>query len=142
MTEQNKQPPAEAWEGAVAEVAPSKDEIGVISVNWLQSDSVRKLNFGDILYTSQTTATQAAVAAAMLNVRAGLKTAGINMGLAGEELEFFINDTCSNVIPAEANAALEKICLEVIDDLLKVKPHLWTDHNIRAIVTSVIEKGK
>jgi hypothetical protein len=80
----------------------------------------------------------------MLNVRAGLKTAGINMGLAGEELEFFINDTCSNVIPAEAHEALDvyvqEKCLEVANKMNTIKS-IVDDDSIYSIVASVIEKG-
>jgi hypothetical protein len=144
MTEQNKQPPAE--DGAAIAVVDADAPCGIAL-----TDAGAKLPIGTKLYTSQTTATQAAVAAAMREcAEQWMKAAqhGYGTKLDSAQIIHFnagiaaMYDAILAAMPAEANEALEKICLEVIDDLIKVKPHLWTDHNIRAIVTSVIEKGK
>jgi hypothetical protein len=107
---QNKQPPAEAGEGAVAwrvrgltdwiDGAPSKDQL----------EFEAALGCGDvqIAYSSQTTATQAAVAAAMrkfaevllAEIKANYGTASVSDGPLWHSI-------VNNSIPAEATAALD-----------------------------------
>jgi hypothetical protein len=137
--EQNNQPPAEAGEGAVAKII--RNASGQITIQGPDGDYFdMSEHIGATLYTSQTTATQAAVAAAMINVRPGLRAAGINMGLAGEELEFFINDTCSNVIPAEATAALMEFGVRLLEGAGLGN---WPANEIDALIDRILaEKGK
>jgi hypothetical protein len=108
MTEQNKQPPTGAGECAVA-IVDADAPCGIAL-----TDAGAKLPIGTHLYTSQSTATQAAVATALLKVREGLRIAGIRMGLAGEELEFFISDTLSAFIPVDQMQALRKFGIDVL----------------------------
>jgi hypothetical protein len=142
MTEQNKQPPAESGEG-VAEVRytshPGKDCIIV----WIGEG---KPEIGDKLYTSQTAATQAAVAAAMRKCAELVRTQVVwNESVAPD----CFAEAILASIPAEANAALEKMLMEVAkqasDYVLFMKDGGISgthEADLRAIVTYVIEKGK
>jgi tRNA A37 N6-isopentenylltransferase MiaA len=149
MTEQNKQLPAEAGEGAVAEIIVMEDfETGedVNTIQCLGYDLIKNLRHGDKLYTSQTTATQAAVAAAMRKCAELVRTQVVwNESVAPD----CFAEAILASIPAEANAALEKICTEVAEKCfaLGYATHGYFDgdaagDDLRAIVASVIEKGK
>jgi hypothetical protein len=141
MTEQNKQPSAEAGEGAVYMTFRRAS-------NWQVSSKESYDAFNGtkrILYTSQTTATQAAVAAAMRGVQRLSKKEIMELrGRHPEGILHFANALMDKMvkssIPAEANAALEKICMEVAEAVDAGSHLVWED--LRAIVTSAIEKGK
>jgi Zn finger protein HypA/HybF involved in hydrogenase expression len=110
----NKQHPAEAGEGAVAEIALREGDIRCIY--W--HTYLQELPVGTKLYTSQTTATQAAVAAAMRKAEEVCEEQ--HMSWADDVWNHACN-TCRNAIkkltPAEANAALDAYvqekCMEV-----------------------------
>jgi hypothetical protein len=119
----NKQPPAEAGqhscknseaikEGAVAIVVGVSMLGGDDMAKHVQSLPGKSYQIGDLLYTSQTTATQAAVAAAMrkcaeiankyrIEGDGGEFDAGMDCAANG------IAEELAALIPAEANAALD-----------------------------------
>jgi hypothetical protein len=114
----NKQHPAEAGEGAVAEIALREGDIRCIY--W--HTYLQELPVGTKLYTSQTTATQAAVAAAML----GCAEIANKYRIEGDGGEFDAGMDCAAngiaeelaaSIPAEGSAALDAYvqekCMEV-----------------------------
>lgn len=160
--EQNKQPPAEAG-AAVAWLVTGIETDGtvLIRVPFVKEDEARALAQAAIskggycasnvtihpLYTSQTTATQAAVAAAMRKC-AGIANAWVDVPKqSGQRAKFFheIRDEILASTPAEATAALEKICMEVALDVRALgleKDGTIHSRDLRAIVTSVIEKRK
>ena len=112
----NKQPPAEAGEGAVYQMEFTPG--GWKDVNEAAYERLHGVYQRRILYTSQTTATQAAVAAAMM------KCADICDSLHGELEEIgglnklhvirSIKSSILTVIPAEANAALRELLKDTI----------------------------
>ena len=155
MTEQNKQPPAEAGEGAVIYMARNlhsssyatsrnKSEAELfLHQSGLKNDGVE----ADVipLYTSQTAATQAAVAAAKLELAAVIHEVGKDWRSRGSMEKYYAADYLAEYltssIPAEATVALESICMEVASKFCDYGIG-FTQEQIRAIVTSVIEKGK
>jgi hypothetical protein len=161
MTEQNKQPPAEAGAGAVAWVwewyGSRYDDAECWNTtieaskpaDWELNNSEFPIRNLRPLYTSQTTATQAAVAAAMRGCADILEEwakLAMEYGFDGDAEEFRnIKGEILERIPAEANAALgeyvQEKCLEVANEMNTIKS-IVDDDSIYSIVTSVIEKGK
>jgi hypothetical protein len=138
MTEQNKQPPAEAGAGAVAEVFAYAPWIDGRECPTL-IDATKPLEIGTKLYTSQTTATQAAVAAAK---REAARIVHSFTGLQEATRNHLIERILA-AIPAEATAALEKMLENVARKVDTERYCRELDEvDLRAIVTSVIEKGK
>jgi hypothetical protein len=132
--EQNKQPPAEA--GAAIAVVDADAPCGIAL-----TDAGAKLPIGTKLYTSQTTATQAAVAVAKREAaREVYSFTGIQEATRNHLIERILSS-----VPAEANAALDAYvqekCMEVANEMNTIKS-IVDDDSIYSIVTSVIEKGK
>jgi hypothetical protein len=102
----NKQPPAEAGEGVVAWMHMDGNEV-ITNAAYVKVNDVFKCLYFP-LYTSQTTATQAAVAAAMrefaevllAEIKANYGTASVSDGPLWHSI-------VNNSIPAEATAALD-----------------------------------
>jgi hypothetical protein len=152
MTEQNKQPPAE--DGAAIAVVDADAPCGIAL-----TDAGAKLPIGTKLYTSKTTATQAAVAAAMSKCMEMVKgkVALYDGQMEGADYDDFIRNEwaadamrqllkdLNRLIPAEACAALgeyvQEKCMEVANEMNTIKS-IVDDDSIYSIVTSVIEKGK
>jgi hypothetical protein len=123
LLSQNKQPPAEVGEGAVAWLLDHVPNHGMRMIATTKEQADRIMNMrGEKPYdiciplgpiTSQTTATQAAVAAVM---RKCAEIATCN-GVGTRVFEQTIADEILAAIPAEANAALEAYvqekCMEV-----------------------------
>jgi hypothetical protein len=111
MTEQNKQPPVEAGEAVAVVDADAPCGIAL-------TDAGAKLPIGTKLYTSQTTATQAAVAAAVLkaaNVIEEWAVSAENAGFDGDAIQYrnLKYDVLAS-FPAEATAALRELLKDTI----------------------------
>jgi hypothetical protein len=148
MTEQNKQPPTEAGEAVAVVDADAPCGIAL-------TDAGAKLPIGTKLYTSQTTATQAAVAAARLEYAevCDQKAIFYEKQLPEEFDETYMrglavmarniaNELMS--IPAEANAALEKICMENVARKVDTERYCreLDEVDLRAIVRDVLNKNR
>jgi hypothetical protein len=148
MTEQNKQPPAEAGEGAIAYAVYGINHLGEHYVRGVypvfKDWGIDDCGLGDrwagneLLYTSQTTATQAAVAAAM---RKAAREVYSFTGLQEATRSHLIERILSS-IPAEANIALERICMEVAKQAAEFGCYPCDDdellNQLRAIVASIL----
>jgi hypothetical protein len=141
FTAKPPQPPAEAGEGAVAKII--RNASGQITMQRPNGDYFDISKYiGATLYTSQTTATQAAVAAAMrecaeICMRVA-SSAGTNpIHCHGEILA---------AIPAEATAALRELMVEVVADVwqrsvgVKCRLNNVVKEDLRRIVDAYIER--
>jgi hypothetical protein len=155
----NKQPPAEAGEGAVLYMARnlhsssyatsrSKAECELfLAQSALKNDGVE----GEViaLYTSQTTATQAAVAAAMRNALDSFAYILDNPQVFVEAKDWvtLAKDRAANSIPAEATAALRELMMEVVADVwqrsvgVKCRLNNVVKEDLRRIVDAYIERS-
>jgi hypothetical protein len=109
--EQNNQPPAEAGEGAVAKII--RNASGQITIQGPDGDYFdMSEHIGATLYTSQTTATQAAVATAMRKAaREVYSFTGIQEATRNHLIERILSS-----IPAEATAALRELMIAAADE--------------------------
>ena len=156
----NKQPPAEAGEGAVAYavygISCGKAFIANVKLASTAPDGEPLSDddgWGDrwagntLLYTSQTTATQAAVATAMMKC-AELANAWVDVQ-SGQRAKFFheIRDEILASIPAEATAALRELMVEVVADVwqrsvgVKCRLNNVVKEDLRRIVDAYIERS-
>jgi hypothetical protein len=118
-----------------------------------ESDACNDPNTAEkrILYTSQTTATQAAVAAAMRKCAVEIEKAHITIGISDFHSEKCFNNGLDNAarivrssIPAEANAALDAYllekCMEVAYAAVDLRANSFdvADVNLRAIAASKV----
>jgi hypothetical protein len=128
--EQNKQPPAEA--GAAIAVVDADAPCGIAL-----TDAGAKLPIGTKLYTSQTTATQAAVAVAK---REAARIVHSFTGLQEATRNHLIERLLSS-IPAEANAALRELMMDCISAGYDAGYTITDGTKDEAIARIIAEKG-
>lgn len=153
----NKQPPAEAGEGAewyalllpadnrILETFESKERAEQISSMTNRSRNAREQSIVVPLYTSQTTATQAAVAAAMRKCADYVDScAATSSSPDGARFLTSLAQSLRNSIPAEATAALDahaqEKCMEVARRFNDARDAQFRESDLRAIVRDVLNK--